>query len=324
MDLKEICIPVQKEVDRLELIISQNLTSRIPFVQSVVEYVIKNGGKRLRPILTILCAKMTGYQSEESIALGAAIEFMHTASLLHDDVLDNASLRRGRVSINNKWGNHVSVLVGDFFYCRAMDILVKHGDLHVLRVVTDSIASTTEGEILEITKSNDIGTAEDDYLRIITNKTAVLIAAACQVGGILGHVSEEHEHALKRFGLNIGIAFQLMDDVLDYTSSQTEFGKVSGTDLKEGKLTLPLIVTLRKCADSELQIIKGALISDEVEASLFKEVLQIINQYDGIRETTALAKSYLKKAKENLSIFKPSLEKETLLTISDYVLRRRS
>lgn len=329
MELREICIPIKDEVAAMEGIVSKHLQSRIPFVQGVVDYVIQNGGKRLRPILTILSAKLTGYQGSASQKLtsqrlGAAIEFMHTATLLHDDVIDNAGLRRGRVTTNSKWGNHVSVLVGDFFYCKAMDILVGHGDLKVLKVITDAIATTTEGEILEIIKSNDPGTAENDYLQIITSKTAVLISAACQIGAVLSHVSEDYEHSLRRFGLNLGIAFQLMDDVLDYTSTEEEFGKTNGTDLKEGKLTLPLILTLKKCSESEAHIIKNTLIADEIASESFRQVLEIINRYDGIRDTLQLAKSYIQKAQENLVLFKPSLEKETLCAIADYVVRRKN
>ncbi len=323
-DLKEICLPIREEVAQLESVLLQNLQSSIPFVQNVVEYVIQNGGKRLRPILTILCAKLSGYKGQAAVGLGAAIEFMHTATLLHDDVIDNASLRRGRASTNAKWGNHVSVLVGDFFYCRAMDILVKHGDLKVLQVITDAIQTTTEGEIFEITKSNDLDTTENDYLQIITGKTAVLMAAACQIGAVLGHLPEELEHGLRRFGLNLGIAFQLMDDVLDYTASEEEFGKVNGTDLKEGKLTLPLIQVLKKCSDEEAKIIKHTLIADELDDARFRQVFELVVKYDGIRETLSMAKGYVQKARACLAAFKPSLEKETLLSVADYVLFRKT
>lgn len=324
MDLKEICLPIRNEIEEVEKVITSHLTSRVPFVENVVEYVIQNGGKRLRPILTILAAKLSGYQGQGAHQIGAAIEFMHTATLLHDDVIDNASLRRGRATTNIKWGNHVSVLVGDFFYCRAMDILVKQGDLKVLRAVTDAITVTTEGEIFEITKSNDLNTTEGDYLQIITGKTAALMASACHSGAILGQVSEDFEHALKKFGLNLGIAFQLMDDVLDYVSSEEEFGKTSGKDLKEGKLTLPLILALKRCTSSELQTVKHVLIADSIETDEFQQVLHLVEAYDGIRDTLKLAKTYVQKAKENLLPFKPTLEKENLMSIADYVILRRN
>src|SRR3990167_449512 len=190
MDLRQICIPIRSEVDSVEAFIASHLNSRYSFVQGVTDYVMKNGGKRLRPILTIASARLSGYQGEGAVALGTAIEFLHTASLLHDDVIDNATLRCGRDAPNRLWGNHVSVLVGDFFYCRAMDLLVKQGDLKILRIVTDAVTLTTEGEIFEITKTSDLAMSEDDYMEIIGNKTAALMGAASQTGAILGRVSE--------------------------------------------------------------------------------------------------------------------------------------
>lgn len=324
MDIREICIPIREEMKSLEDFIRQTLTSKVSFVQSVVEYVIQNGGKRLRPVLTIMSAKMLGYQGEAGIAIGAAIEFMHTASLLHDDVLDNATLRRGRATPNKKWGNHVSVLVGDFFYCRAMDILVKHGDLRVLRTVTDAVTTTTEGEILEIIRTNDLGLSEEEYLQIIHGKTAALISAACEAGAMLGQVSEELEQNLSKFGLHLGMAFQLMDDVLDYTSTAEEFGKKQGIDLAEGKLTLPLILSLKRSTDSEAQFIRQALLADKIDGEVFAKILHIVEKYDGIRDTTRLALSYVEKAKEKLAALRPSLEKDALLNLADYVVTRRN
>ncbi|MDO8519989.1 MAG: polyprenyl synthetase family protein [Deltaproteobacteria bacterium] len=324
IDLKEILIPVQREMEDLEKAVKFHLASKVPFVESVVDYVIKNGGKRLRPLLTVLGARLSGYSGSASVNLGAAVEFMHTASLLHDDVLDNAGIRRGRATTNVKWGNHVSVLVGDFFYCRAMDILVSQGDIRILRVITDAITTTTEGEILEITKSNDVGTTRDDYLKVIDGKTAALFGASCQIGAILGNVSSEFEKALHKFGFKLGMAFQLMDDVLDYTSAVEEFGKASGTDLREGKLTLPLIIALEQCRKEEAQKIKNVLISDSTTSAHFNEIFQIVERYGGISGTISLAQSFVTQAKEELAVFKPSLEKETLLSIADYVLLRKN
>lgn len=324
MDFKQICLPIQNDIDQLDSFMKSQLSSNVPFVENVVEYVIQNGGKRLRPILAIICSKLAGYQGRAALTLGSAIEFMHTASLLHDDVLDNAELRRGRPSTNRKWGNHVSVLVGDFFFCRAMDILVQHGDLRVLRVVTDAVTSTTEGEILEIMNTHDLSLAQESYIKIITGKTAALISSACQVGAILGKVSEDFEQALRKLGLYLGIGFQLIDDALDYSSTPEELGKVNGTDLKEGKLTLPLIYALKRCTENEAQVIKNALIADTSDPSNFGKVMSIIDNYDGIHDTTKLAHSYIEKAKEQLKPFRASLEKDTLNSLADYVVMRRS
>lgn len=322
--LKEICLPVQGEIDALETYIATQIKSEVPFIQKVVDYVIQNGGKRLRPILTILVAKLLGCSKKEAAHLGAAIEFMHTASILHDDVLDNASHRRKRESINKKWGNHVCVLVGDFFFCRAMDILVEHGDLTVLKEVTKAVTDTTQGEILEIIKNNDLTTSKNDYLKIIEGKTAALISVACRSGAILADVSDEFIQKMANFGYALGMAFQLMDDYLDYQASFTETGKTKGKDLIEGKLTLPLIAILPRLKDAEFQNVKEAILAEEISQKLFDQIAIIIQKHGGLEVTLDLARDYIQQAKAILASFKSSLAKDMLTQICDYVLERRS
>lgn len=322
MSLQKILIPVQQEIGDLEGIMMGLLGSQVPFVQSVAEYILKIGGKRLRPILTVVSSRLSGYNGPDAYKMGACLEFIHTASLLHDDVIDNAQIRRGKTSANAKWGNHVSVLVGDFFYCRASQLLTEQADWRILKVVTDCITATTEGEVLEITKSSDLATTREDYLAIVKNKTALLIAAACQVGGILGKVSEELETALKKYGYNLGMAFQLADDVLDYTSSEDVFGKANGIDLQEGKLTLPLIIALSRATHDESQIIRNAILSERLEKQAFVKVQDVIKKYDGFGETYALAREFINTAKASLAPFRASIEKDVLLSIADYVIER--
>jgi len=320
--LKDIFIPVQKELTELEGVLFNLLGSQIPFVRNVAEYILKNGGKRLRPILTVLSAKMSGYSGVPAYKMGACIEFIHTASLLHDDVIDNAKIRRGRPSANAKWGNHVSVLVGDFFYCRASQLLTEQGDIKILKTVTDCITSLTEGEVLEIITNSDLKTTQEDYISIIKNKTALLFSAACQVGGMLGSVSQELEEALKDYGFYLGMAFQLADDVLDYTSSEDVFGKLKGIDLQEGKLTLPLILALKFANEDESQIMRNALLGERLEQEVFQKVQDIIKKYKGFEQTYDLAQDYINRAKESLSPFRVSIEKDILLSIADYVTAR--
>lgn len=323
MNLDEIVLPIREEVGRLEQVMLSHLESRVSLVQDVAHYVIANGGKRLRPILTLLSARLSGCQdTAAAIRIGVAMEFIHTASLLHDDVLDNAAVRRGRATTNAKWGNSVSVLVGDFFYCRASQILCRQGDLKILKVTTDAITTTAEGEVDEIVHSNDLKITEADYLRIIGRKTAILMSAATQCGAILGRLPEEFEAALRDYGYNLGIAFQLADDYLDYVSSEESLGKQNGTDLKEGKLTLPLIRTLARCSAEEADQIRDILIADKVDRERFKRALAIINRHDGLGDTLELARNYVGQAKENLKIFKSSLEKEALAAVADFVVAR--
>lgn len=320
--MSHLFVPIQKEMLEFEHVMFSLLNSQVPLVCTVAEHILMNGGKRLRPALLIVVAKMVGGLNPAAYRLGACIEFIHTASLLHDDVIDSATVRRGKVSANTQWGNHVSVLVGDFFYCRASQLLTEQGDLKILRIVTDSILALTEGEVLEIVTNANHTTSREDYLEIIKNKTALLFAAACQVGGVLGGVSEDFETALRGYGLNLGMAFQLVDDVLDYTANENILGKSLGADLKEGKLTLPLIIALVQAQNDEQKIIRNALLSERVEKQLLQSINEIIVRYKGFDQTFALALDYVQKAKACLSIFRGSVEKDLLYAIADHVVTR--
>ena len=320
--LQDIFVPVHKQLVELEETMLGLLDSQVPFVRSVAEYVLKNGGKRLRPVLTVISARMSGYIGADALRMGSCIEFVHTASLLHDDVVDNAKVRRGQSSANAKWGNHVSVLVGDFFYSRASQLLTEQGNLKILKMVTDCITALTEGEVLEIVINSNHKTTRDEYLTIIKNKTALLFSAACQIGGALGGVSQEFELGLKDYGFHLGMAFQLVDDVLDYTSTEDIFGKALGIDLQEGKLTLPLITALGLASEAEGQIIKNALIGKRLEKDMFIKVQGLIKKYNGFALTYDLARSHINRAKQSLAPFRDSIEKDILLSVADYVVSR--
>ncbi len=322
MTLEEICLPVKTELSQVDEVIHAHLASAVPFVTHVAEYTTQNGGKRLRPIFCLFASRLAGVSGRAVVESAAAMEFFHTATLMHDDVIDAADLRRGKPSTNSRWGNQVAVLVGDFFYCRASDLLVRTGNLRIIQLITRVMRVTTEGEIFEISKSNDLNTTEQDYLRIAEEKTAVLISASCEIGGILGNVSEEFTGALRDYGRNVGIAFQLADDVLDYVSETDRFGKTRGTDLREGKLTLPLILALRKANENERRIIKDTLIAEKLEERHLREIVSILEKYDSLKAALALAQTFVQKAKESLQIFKPSMEREALNSLADYVIQR--
>lgn len=323
MQLEEICLPIRKDLAEVEHVIKKHLGSSVAFVSDVAEYVIKNGGKRLRPMLCLFAARLAGASGAKVTECAAAMEFFHTATLMHDDVLDNAEIRRGKTSPNARWGNHVAVLVGDFFYCQASTLLVGTDNLRIIQRVTQAMLATTEGEILEIAKSNDLTTSEEDYLKIIRDKTAILMQCSCEIGGMLANVSETYIKALGAYGRNLGIAFQLSDDVLDYLSDQDQFGKTRGTDLKEGKLTLPLILALRHCNQGEKRVIQETLIAGNLEESRLREIISILKNYNGIDYTMKLAQSYIQKAQEALNPFKPSIDKEALLSLANYVIDRK-
>lgn len=307
---------------QVELVIENQLKSDVPLVDSAARYVTQNGGKRIRPAIFILAAKLAGQVSERIPRLAAALELVHVASLLHDDVVDDGQVRRGKPSAKIKWGNQVSVLLGDFLWCKASELFIENGTEHFWSVISKAITAITEGQILETTRLNDITVNEKEYQQVIEGKTAALFGVCGQGAAIIQGLSEKFEMALKQYGFNLGVAFQLTDDVLDYTSDGNILGKNTGSDFREGKLTLPVIIALRKCNISETQKIKEGLITGTLSKEQFDEVIEIVKRHEGISQTICIANEYIKKAKENLSIFKPSIEHNALTSLADYVLER--
>src|SRR4030066_304903 len=239
------------DLEKVDQEFRKNLRSNVPMISAIGEYLLHSGGKRFRAKLLLLSSRLCGYQGDSHISMASLIEFIHTATLLHDDVVDRAQLRRGIDSANSKWGNEASVPVGDFLFTKCFSLLVQSGNWKILQTMSKATTVMAEGELEELIRTNDLSLTEEDYLSIITRKTASLISAATQIGAILGDVSEDKERALSEFGMNAGIAFQLIDDHLDYTSNEEEFGKKIGIDLHDGKITLPLISALHHCNQEE-------------------------------------------------------------------------
>ncbi|MBL7684907.1 MAG: polyprenyl synthetase family protein [Deltaproteobacteria bacterium] len=321
--IESICNPIRKDLEKVEQTLHSLVYSPVEMVTQVASHIIHSGGKRLRPILCILAARLFGYQGDRAVKLACAFEFIHTATLLHDDVIDNAELRRGRPSSNYLWGNKASVLVGDYLYCKATSIISEDGDFKVLEIIARCTAETTEGEVLEIIKSNDPALTEETYLEIIQYKTARLISATTHVGALLGRASEADQERLKNYGIHIGMAFQLADDALDYLSSDQEIGKLVGIDLKEGKLTLPLIHTMRSCTPQESERIQKALQNPSAHEEDLKEILALIDKYQGMHFTLNKAKEYIQKAKGDLASYPDGPAKRSLLELADYVIERK-
>lgn len=319
--IDRICIPVGDGLSEVEEVLSSELVSGIDTIDSITRYVVKNGGKRIRPALFLLSSRVTGAQGFPRQA--AAIEMLHTASLLHDDVVDDAPVRRGLPSARAKWGNQVSVLVGDFLLSRASRIFVEGGNLRLLLAVTEAIGSTTEGELLEIAHQNDAETNADTYMRIIRGKTAALFALAARAPAITSALGAALEGALEDFGLGIGQAFQLTDDALDYVADERRTGKASGTDLREGKLTYPLIAALARAPAEERSVIRNALIAGRSTPDEFRRIADIIVKHGGIEATLDLARDIADKAKDKLTAFKPSIERDALAALADYAVDRR-
>ncbi len=314
---------ITQELEKVDEEFRKNLRSNVPIISAIGEYLLLSGGKRFRPMLLLLSAKLCGYEGDHHISMASLIEFIHTATLLHDDVVDRAELRRGSLSANSIWGNEACVLVGDFLFTKCFSLMVENGNRKILHTISTSTTLMAEGELEELIRTNDLSLKEESYLSIIARKTAALISAATQIGAILGNASEEREGALSKFGMDVGIAFQLIDDNLDYTSKEEEFGKKIGIDLQDGKITLPLIFTLNQCTQEEGAFIRETVQSHPITKEAFFRVVKIIEGYRGIPYTWEKAKGYVEKAKEHLHLFPNSKEKEALCALADYVLERR-
>lgn len=319
--LDEIADLLKAELSQIEMTIQRKLKSQVPTVTHIARHIIMSGGKRIRPIILLLAEKALGYTGPRSIQMATAIEFVHTATLLHDDVIDNAQLRRGRPSCNAIWDNKMSVLVGDFLYCQVSSIVAEDGDVKILKCITEATGNTTEGEVLEVTKSRDLQLDESEYFKIIEYKTGMLMGCATQVGAILAGAPTKIERSLKEFGMNLGISFQLADDVLDYVSVEEEFGKEKGVDLKEGKITLPLLHALSRCDEKEREIIQQGTISATTDD--FLKVLDVLKKYKSIEYTLGLAQEKLQKTQAYLHSLPDNPYTDALYKITDYVTQRR-
>ncbi|OIQ01362.1 MAG: octaprenyl diphosphate synthase [Syntrophobacteraceae bacterium CG2_30_61_12] len=314
---------IRPDLERIEAEIQQHLDSSVPLIGVVGSHIIRSGGKRLRPLLMILSARMCGYQGRGDAALAVVFEFLHAASLLHDDVVDNAEVRRKQPAANTIWGNPAAVLVGDFLYSKSILMTVGHGNPRILEVLTDTTTKMAEGEVLQLIHADDLELDEAAYLEVIIRKTAVLISAACRIGAIFGGADSSREQALYRYGHHLGIAFQLIDDLLDYTGSATELGKPVGNDLQEGKATLPLIYAMANADEADRVRLRTRFSADRIDEQDFRTVRQIVELRGGLDYTRRQAVHHLTEAKAALSVFPDQPSKETLQMIADYVLHRR-
>lgn len=302
--------------------IINHLGSNVPLVEKIGHYIVEGGGKRLRPLLVLLAANACNYQGEQHIPLAAVIEFIHTATLLHDDVVDNSDLRRGKDTANARWGNAPSVLVGDFLYSRAFQIMVEIGSMPIMGVISNATNVIAEGEVLQLLNCRNPDTSEAAYMQVIIGKTAMLFEAAAQVGALLANAPAEHSEALRCYGHHLGIAFQLIDDVMDYQSSAAEMGKNVGDDLAEGKPTLPLIQAMKAATDEERQLIRHAIRQGGLED--LQPVLATVQRTGALEYTRASANRQADLAIAALHPLPDSSFKQTLIKLTELAVQRRA
>jgi len=320
---------IKDDMQKVEEEFRIRLASQVPRLTEVAQDLLNRGGKRFRPALLLLTARLCNYKGSDHIPLAAVIEFIHTATLLHDDVIDNAEVRRGSPSANRQVGNRYSVLTGDFLFCKSLAMGIAIGNLRILQTLIAATTALSEGEAMEMEQSGEsegvknLSITEEENLGLIINKTAVLISAAMRIGAILGQAPLPVEEALASFGLAVGIAFQLVDDCLDYIGDQETLRKEIGIDLREGKITLPLIHCLAHCTPKEKKEIEEIIVGNGFSPGALQRVTGLITQYNGFDYTFAKAQHYIDEAKVRLQILPPSREKEALFAGADYVVRRR-
>ncbi|WP_415889506.1 octaprenyl diphosphate synthase [Neptuniibacter sp. SY11_33] len=313
---------IEPQFEAVNDYIINHLGSNVPLVEKIGHYIVESGGKRLRPLLVLLAANAAGYQDDKHIPLAAIIEFIHTATLLHDDVVDNSDLRRGKDTANAKWGNAPSVLVGDFLYSRAFQVLVEIGSMPIMEVISNATNVIAEGEVLQLLNTKNPDTTEEAYMQVILGKTAMLFEAATEAGAILAEASKEEQEGLRLYGLHLGTAFQLIDDVMDYLSTAEEMGKNVGDDLAEGKATLPLIHAMRSGNEEQRKLVRQAIRKGGLDD--LQPIMDIVKETRAIEYTQEKAQAEADKAIAALDALKDTSFKETLIQIANLAVKRKS
>ena len=323
-DLRQkILSAVESDLDDIEKALTDNLNPYLDLVSDVAGHILFSGGKRLRPLLMVLSARICSYTGNYDKTFSTALEYLHTATLLHDDLVDEAAMRRGKTVAHATWGNSITVLVGDYLLARALSLSAGTGRLRVVKILAELTENMSQGEVHQLMRKGDIKLTEDEYMVVIRRKTAVLFEAACQVSAIIADAPEEKEMALAEYGANLGIAFQMADDLFDYTLQTSDFGKEVGADLREGKLTLPVIYALKQARAADRDLMIKIILDEDFSTQDFNILIDLLDKYGGIEYTQNTAAGYIDTAKNALSVFEPSPTKETLLDIADYALARR-
>ena len=313
---------VAEDIKAVNQVVVDRMQSQVSLIPQLAGHIVAAGGKRLRPMLTLAASRMCGYEGDRHVGLAACVEFIHTATLLHDDVVDESDLRRGFASANAVWGNKASVLVGDFLFSRSFELMVEDGSLKVLGILSSASAKIAEGEVAQLVTANDTETGEAAYLNVISCKTAQLFSAACRIGAVVSERPLVEDEALDTFGLNLGIAFQLIDDVLDYSAKQAQLGKSIGDDFREGKITLPIILAFRRGNDDERTFWRRTLEDLKQEDKDLDTALSYLEKHNALTDTVERARHYGAIARDALGIFPDNPEKKALIHLIEFCIDR--
>jgi octaprenyl-diphosphate synthase len=324
MTLEEIYSPVREDLGRVEERLFEAARCEESSLSDAIERILRAGGKRLRPALVLFAARGCNYTGERSIRMAVAMELVHTASLIHDDVIDEAEVRRGEPTVNSSWGNRRSVLLGDYLYTRVVDMVAEDGDLEVVRCLAQTAASMARGEMVQTLCRNELNVSEQEYLRIINRKTASLISCCCRVGALLGGNGNGEVEALAQYGRDLGMAFQITDDLLDFTADQQKLGKTLGNDIREGRLTLPFIRALAKADQQEREWLTGVFRAGTVDDQVLQRIRLLVDRCRGVEYCRQRAEEYSRSCKEKLEVLEESESRRSLAMLAEYVVRRAS
>jgi len=321
-DLARIFEPIQGDLEAVEEAYARHIQSRVELIPEIGRYLQRSGGKRVRPAVLLMAARLAGYSGDQAVNYASVVEFIHTATLVHDDIIDNADLRRGRAAVHSRWGNDITVLLGDYLYIKSMGMALTYDNLDLVRLLCDVTLRMIEGELYQLTKAGDVDITEDDHFEIIRRKTAYLFGGCAEIGGLLGDVTADQRRALREYGFNLGVAFQLVDDLLDYTADRTALGKPIGGDLREGKVTLPAILLLQRDGGRSSELIRAAVAERTISPEDWEELKSLLHEHQAVEHAYDRAVEYASQAKVCLEAFSPSPERDSLAALPDYVLAR--
>ena len=322
IDLTQIFEPIRDDLDAVELEFARQIQSRVELIPKIGKYIQNSGGKRVRPALLLMASRLAAYKGDQAVLFASVVEFIHTATLVHDDIIDDSGVRRGQKAVHLRWGNEITVLMGDYLYIKSMGMALTHDTLDVVRLLCEVTLKMIEGELQQLKKTGDVEITEDEHLDIVRRKTAYLFGGCAEIGGRLGGVPEPQAEALRQYGFNLGVAFQLIDDLLDFTSAEPTLGKPIGSDLCEGKVTLPVIYLMQRDGKASSDLVRQIVEAGSVTPDEWRELSLLLKEHRVIDSAYDRARESAEAARRNLQVFPPSAEREALMALPDYVLSR--
>jgi len=321
-DLVQMFEPIREDLEAVERAYASHFQSRVELIPQIARYIQTSGGKRVRPALLLMAARLSGYGGDRGVLYASVVEFIHTATLVHDDIIDDSSLRRGRLAVHSRWGSDITVLLGDYLYIKSMALALTHDSLEIIRLLCDVTLRMIEGELYQLTKTGDADITEEEHFEIIRRKTAYLFGGCAEIGGMLGSADRAQREALREYGFHLGIAFQLIDDLLDFTAEESVLGKPVGGDLREGKVTLPAIYLLQRDDGRAADLIRGIIRDRVISPDTWRELARLLREHRAIESAFNKAAEYATAAKRYLGLFPSTPERDALMALPDYVLAR--